>query len=205
MPIVTETEIRNFLEGYGITATVLSDPWIKDCRDNVVVPHIEDITGMSFSGIQEITEYYSGNGTSVLILNRKPIVEVTNFTYIGAVTNYNLLGVIELIDAEGMLKAKTDYSEGIYGPIFRKGNKNIRITYKYGTSDYSAVVNNAIKRLVAVQILSLLGNRTGGGDLSVQAHGRSYGSHGKYTNIMKQLAHTAYQLLKPWMTGVVGS
>jgi hypothetical protein len=205
MPIATETQIRDFLEGYGITTSVLSDAWIAECRDYVVVPHIEDITGLSFAGVKSITEFYSGNGSSTLILNRKPVIAITDFRYIGAVTNYNLLGTLELIAAEGMLKAKTDYIEGVYGPIFRRGNKNIVITYTYGTSDYPGSINNVIKRLVSTHMLTLIGNRTGGGDLSVQAHSRSYGPHGKYGHLIKQIAHTAYQLLKPYMTSVVGS
>lgn len=204
MAAPTATEIRALLEGYGVTTDVLSDEWIDECRDEEVIPHIEDITRMEFSGVQTITEYYNGNGTSVLILNRRPIVSIISIKTVGGLSEYNLINSIELIAAEGSVKVKTDYNEGIYGPIFRKGDKNIKVEYTYGFADYPARVSRAIKNLVAAKMLNIIGNRTGGGDLSVQAHGRSYGKAGKYSHIREELVQSGYSLLKKYMTGVTG-
>jgi hypothetical protein len=59
--------------------------------------------------------------------------------------------------------------------------------------------------LVAAKILVFIGARTGGGGLGVQAFSRNYGSHGKYTDIRKELVATGYALLKPLMNEVVGA
>lgn len=200
----TVNEIRSLLEGYGLDVTVLTDSWIELCRDEEIIPHVEDITRMKFSEVTTVTEYYNGNGKSVLILNRKPIVAITNIEEVGALVAGNLNDSVELIAAEGIIKVKTNYGEGIYGPIFRKGDKNIKVTYTYGLSDYPDRVKRAIKNMVAAKALALIGARTGGGSLTVQSHGRNYGSHGKYTDIRKELVASAYALLKPYLTGVTG-
>lgn len=204
MAAPTATEIRNELEGYGITSSILSDAWIERCRDEEVIPHIEDITGMTFDGISTVTEYYNGNGKSTLILNRRPIVAVTSIEYTNQVTEGNLEEAIEVVVEEGILKGVSDYNEGIYAPLFKKGDKNIKVTYTYGTSDYQIKAFRAIKNLVAAKMLLNVGNRTGGGDLTVQAFSRSYGPNGKYTHKMKELIASGYSLLRQWMTGVVG-
>lgn len=205
MAAPTATEIRDKLEGYGITITVITDEWIEDCRDNEVIPHIEDITGQVFDGEVEITEYYNGTGKDYVILNRKPINSIEEIITIGTLSEGDLSTLVELISAEGIIRLKSDYSEGVYGPIFRRGNKNLKITYKYGTNDYPNIVASAIKNLVAAKMLNLIGSRTGGGSLSVQAFSRNYGSHGKWTDIKKELVSTGYSLLRRYITSVVGS
>ena len=205
MSAPTPAEIRAVLEGYGISTAVLTDAWITSCRDEEIIPHVEDVTRMVFTGESSITEYYSGNGNSVLILNRRPVVSITTIRDVSAITQVNLSGAVELIENEGIIKARSSYSEGVLGPVFRKGDKNIVITYVYGFDDYPDRVKRAIKNMVAAKILVTIGTRTGGGDLSVQAHGRAYGTHGKYTDIRKELVHSAYGLLRKYITGVTGS
>ena len=205
MAAPTETEIRNKLEGYGITTAVLTDEWIADCRDNEIIPHIEDITGLTFDGETEVTEYYSGTGKSTLILNRRPVNSITTIVEIGTISEADLSGNVELIEAEGIIKVITNYGEGIYEPIFRRGNKNIKVTYKYGTTDYPSRVSAAIKNLVAAKMLNLIGARTGGGGLGVQAFNRNYGSHGKWTDIRKELVSSGYSYLRKYLSSVVGS
>lgn len=204
MAAPTATEIRDELEGYGITTAVLSDAWVERCRDEKVIPHIEDITGLTFDGITTVTEYYSGTGKSTLMLNRRPIVDVISLEYTNQVTEGNLEEAIEVIASEGILKGISDYNEGLYAPLFKKGDKNIKVTYTYGTSDYPTKVFGAIKSLVAAKMLNNVGNRTGGGDLMVQAFSRGYGPNGKYTHKMKDLVAEGYALLRHWMTGVTG-
>lgn len=204
MAAPTATQIRSELEGYGITASVLSDTWIDDCRDNEIIPHVEDITGMTFDQVSTVTEYYNGNGGSTLILNRRPVVAITEIIEVGSLSEGNLAQAVELIADEGIIKVSNDYTEGVYGPIFRRGVKNIKVTYTYGTADYPAKIFKAIKLLVAAKALALVGARTGGGSLGVQAFNRNYGSHGKFTDIRKEFTASAYSLLKSYMNEVTG-
>jgi len=209
MAAPTADEIRAELEGYGITAAVLSDGWVERCRDEEIIPHIEDITRQTYTGISSVTEYYNGNGTNTLILNRRPVVAVTAIEYVGAIAVGNLHESVDVITAEGMLRAKSAYVEVSmrygYLPIFWRGSKNIKVTYTYGYADFPTRVFRAIKNLVAAKMLINVGNRTGGGDLSVQAFSRGYGPNGKYTHKLKQLTASGYALLKKYMTGVTGS
>jgi hypothetical protein len=200
----TAAEIRAILESYGIIDSVLSDSWIENCRDNEVIPHVKDITRMTFEGEAETTEYYNGNGHSVLILNRRPVVELVSIETVGAIVVGNLVNATELIPAEGMIKARTNYKEAVYGPIFPKGDKNIKVTYKYGYVDYPNDVKRAVALLVAAKSLALVGARTGGGSLTVQSHSRNYGPGGKYSDIRKELIASGYGLLKKYMTSVTG-
>jgi hypothetical protein len=204
MAAPTATQIRDELEGYGITASVLSDSWIENKRDNEIIPHIEDITGMTFDGISTVTEYYNGNGGNTLILNRRPVVAITEIIEVGSLSEGNLAAAVELIADEGIIKVANNYSEGVYGPIFRRGTKNLKVTYTYGTADYPDKVFQAIKLLVAAKMLNTVGARTGGGSLGVQAFNRNYGSHGKWTDKRKELVASGYSLLKSYMNEVVG-
>lgn len=199
----TATEIRDVLEGYGISDTVVTDSWLEGCRDEEIIPHVNEITRMDFEAEQTVTEYYNGNGKDLLILNRRPVNEIVTIQHVGGGGSF--IGSIELIGAEGLVKAANSYSEGIYGPIFKKGTKNIKVTYKYGYTDYPTDVKRAIKNMVAAKALNLVGARTGGGSVTVQSHGRNYGNEGKYQDIRKELVHTAYYLLRKYETGVVGS
>lgn len=205
MAAPTVTEIRNFLEGYGITAAVVSDSWIELRRDNLVIPHVEDITGMTFDGESTVTEYYNGTGENTLILNRQPVNSVTEIIEIGTLNEGDLAGSVELIGDEGMLRVKTNYPEGVYYPIFQRGSKNLKITYTYGTSDYPGQVHEAIIHLVAAFILVFIGSRTGGGSLGVQAFSRNYGKFGKYSDILQIIVPAGYALLRKYMNEVVGS
>lgn len=204
MAAPTADDIRAKLEGYGITAGVLSDAWINDCRDNEIIPHVEEITGQVFDGEAEITEYYNGTGDKVLMLNRSPINSITEVIDVGSFSEGDLSSLVELIGDEGILRITSNFAEGVYGPVFVRGKKNIKITYKYGTDDYPTKVASAIINLVAAKMLNLIGARTGGGSLGVQAFNRNYGSHGKWTDIRKELIATGYSLLKRYMDGVIG-
>lgn len=204
MAVPTENEIRDLLEGYGVDNTVLSNEWIENCRDNEIIPHVEEITKMVFSAEQEISEYYSGTGKPTLILNRRPVNEIVSIQVVGSVSLIPS-STFTLIGSEGIVRLSNNFSEGVRGPLFPKGSKNILVTYKYGTADYPEIVKSAIKNLVAAKMLNLIGARTGGGSLSTQAFNRSFGTHGKYSDIRKELVSSAYSYLRKYMTGVVGA
>lgn len=201
-------DVRDYLEGYNITASILSDEWIQNKIDMSIIPFVEEITRQSFSEIKEITEYYSGNGENILMLNRRPVVEVTNIQYVTATNVESTVSIanVELIGAQGILKSRVnlEYTYQQRRPLFSKGNRNIKITYTYGYTNAPSDVIEAIKMLTAEKCLAIIANRTGGGDLTVQSFGRSYGGHSKYTNIRKEMIREAMALLRKYMTSVVG-
>ncbi len=205
MPLPEAIDVRKLLEGYGIDVAVLSDTWIDTCISEEIVPEIEQITRCSFSGVQTAVEYYSGTGSSILLLNKRNVVDVTSIEYVTGSYSGNLVSATEVIGSEGIIKLTSSYNEGVYGAVFRRGQKNIKVTYTYGYADYPTQVARAIKLLAAAKSLNLIQARTGGGSFGVQAHSRNYGSHGRYTDIRKEMVNSAYKLLKKYMTGVVGS
>jgi hypothetical protein len=201
------TDIREFLEGYGITAPMLSDSWIESRRDGFVIPWVERKTNQSLASIKTITEYYSGNGTSILILNRRPILSVTQIEYVlGWVYQAFLnLNNIEVILSDGVLKAKTNISEAWSYPLFAKGDKNLKITYTYGFASIPADLKEAVIYLCCEQMLGFIGARTGGGSLNVQGFSRNYGERGKYQDIRNDLNRQAQAILSKYKSMVGGS
>jgi len=207
MAVPTYTEIRAFLENYGVSATQLSDAWITARISNFVVPYVEKITRQSFSAIKTVTEYHSGNAKNILILDRRPIVAVTEISYVlgGNTLRILNLAMIEVVAQQGVLKAKTNYDEAFLLPLFAKGSYNIKITYSYGTATPPDDVKEAMIYLTASRCLTFVGARTGGGSLGIQSHSRNYGSRGKYHDIIQTLDADAHSILRKYSTAVVGS
>ena len=205
--IPTATNCRDYLEGYNITTAIVSDSWIEDERDNDVVPWWEGVTRMSLSAETEVTEYYSGNGDELLILNRRPVNSVSNIEYVlgTEVTGVIGGGSFEVITTEGILKAKYGFADGAYlAKLWPKGKANIKVTYKYGGSIANDVAH-AIKMITCIVMLDLIEGRTGGGAIGVQAFNRNYGKMGKYNNIRMKLSQRAMAILKRYSTGIVGA
>ena len=203
MALPTAAEIQAVLEGYNIE-TQLSDAWIDAKRDKFVVPWVEKKTKLSFTGIQEVTEYYDGTGSSILVLRHRPIVALLSISYTNVPSDQFYISplAIQTIEDEGILKAKANFNEANYVPIFARGQRNLRITYSFGYADPPPEVAEAIKYLVAEKILGHIASRTGGGNLNVQAFGRQYGSRGKFTEIRNELARDAIAILREYITGV---
>ena len=156
--IPTATECRNHLEGYNITTSIISDAWVEEERDYVIVPFVESIIKTSLSSETTATEYYSGNGTDIIILNRRG--NINSIDTIEFVDGADIVGSVsvqsvELINNEGIIKSKTNLSEGMVFTVFPKGNHNIKITYKYGNT-IEDDVELAIKKLVCNSMLGLL-------------------------------------------------
>lgn len=184
----------------------LTSKWIQERLDKFVVPFVERITRQYFSGTRQAVEYYSGNGKNYLILNRKPIVSLDEIRYVLGGSNFTILNLqnIEVISAEGLLKAKRNYEEAYYLPVFARGDYNIKITYTYGYTECPDTIKEAVIYLAAEQALGFLGARTGGGSLSMQSYSRNYGTRGKFQDIRNDLSRQAYAILQPYMTSVVG-
>lgn len=206
MSIPTATEIRDYLECYGITTEVVSDDWIVKKRDNFVVPWLEKTLNTSFSSTQQIEEYYSGNGTSVLMLNRKPIVSLDALSYTNVMSNQYVINIlaIQVIAEEGILKVRTNFNESTWIPIFAKGMLNLRIKYTYGYASMPNIIAEAVKYLTCEQILGLIEGRTGGGSLGVESFSRDYGNRGKYTHIRNMLSRDAMAIIRNYISSGVG-
>jgi hypothetical protein len=187
--------------------TVISDDWIVKKRDNDIIPWIEKVCRTSFSAPAQIEEYYSGNGTSIIILNRKPIISLDALSYTNVMSNQYVINLfaIQVISEEGILKVRTNFNESTWIPIFAKGMLNLRIKYTYGYATTPVDIAEAIKCLVCERVLALVGARTGGGSLGVQAFNRNYGDLGKYTDIRRELSRDAQKTLANYFTRTVGA
>jgi hypothetical protein len=205
MALPVAADIRNFLEGYDITSSVLSDDWINRQITNFIIPQIEKIIRSSMSIVATKSEYISGNGEKVLLLNRKPIISVTEVKYISAFQNVvALIQGIEVDATNGILIMKGIPIEGVTASYFAKGNKNIKVTYTYGVGE-QVLLKDAIVKLAAKMALVQIGARTGGGSLSVQAFNRNYGNRGMYTDLINNLDMEAFGAISNWMAAVQGS
>lgn len=186
---------------------VISDKWIIDKRDKFVIPWAERTLNNSYSGQKQIEEYYSGNGTSILILNRKPIVSLDALSYTNVMSDQFVINIlaIQVINEEGILKVRTNFNESTWVPIFAKGMLNLRIKYTYGYANMPDNIAEMVKYMVCEQILGQIEGRTGGGDLSAEAYSRGYGARGKYTHVRNMLSRNAYAIYRNQITSGVGA
>ena len=186
---------------------VLTNAWLKDRRDNFVIPWIENKTGKTFSQLTTTTEYYSGTGSSILVLRNRPIVQIIKMGYTNVDTNFYYLSptAVVIIAEEGILKAKANFNESSYIPIFYKGERNIAITYTYGYATMPADVAEAVKALTCERALGHVGSKTGGGDLSGEGYSRSFGGRGKWTHVRNDLAREGISLLRKYMSGATST
>ena len=206
MPLPTPTEVREYLEGYGITDLVLSDDWISKRITRSIVPIIERITKTSLTSEISYTEFLSGTGKSTLLLSKRPINSLVSFTYVRNVDIDLIFNIasIEVLSQEGILKIKTSPIESGGIAVFRKGSKNIKVVYKAGFTTLPDDLHEAILLLSCEQLLGFVGARTGGGSLTVQGFSRNFGERGKYQDIRNDLKRQGISLLNSYMTGIVG-
>lgn len=207
-------DVYGLLEGYCIDNTVISEEWISSRMYRTVIPWIEKRTNLSLGEEKAITEYYSGNGGALLILNRRPINEITALAYVSFAdeTTGNLINSVELIKAEGILVSRRRLMESTDPTTFVRGTNNIKITYKYGFNNLvdpdgneALDISEAIIYMTAARALAFIGARTGGGSLSVQQYSRNFGQRGKYGDIITTLERDAYGILQGYFPHVVGA
>lgn len=206
MAIPTAEEIREFLEGYNVTHTILKDSWINLRITKSIVPFVENVIERKVNSIDQHEEYVSGTGKDIVILSKKPIIDLISIEYVYGENYESSIGLagVEVLKNEGMLKAIANWSEGGYDSVFRKGNKNIKVVYTVGFSDVPDDIHEAIIYLSCEQILGFIGARTGGGSLTVQGFSRNFGDRGKYQDIRNDLKRQGMSLLRKYMTGVIG-
>jgi hypothetical protein len=204
----TATEIRERLEGYDIDTSIVSDTWINNDLNEVVIPLIEDKTGMSFNSEESKREIYSGNGSNKLILDRRDVKEVTKIEYVDAIDTTFLPAPssVEVQREKGILISK-GYRENMSSYTFPKGDSNIAITYKVGyvSTNIPDRISSAMKNMSCANVLKLIAGRTGGGNQGTQAHSPNHGDKGRFSNEIKRFRKTANSLLQKYMSSVVGS
>lgn len=201
----TPADARAYLEGYCTSSALISDAWITDERDGNIVPMVNDFCRTNIGTPQTVTEYYSGHGDKILVLNRRNITSLVKVELIAA---YNIIGPFSMNSLilepnEGLLICRGNVMEGIYLSYFPRGERNIAVTYTYGgvLPDDLAM---AVKKLLCASILKQLSSRTGGGDLTVQGFGRRYSNQGKYGIYIKQLTSDGMMIMRRYYSGVVG-
>lgn len=186
----------------------LSDKWLVDTRDCQVIPVVKRMTGLTFDGPQRVQELHSGTGSTILILNHRPIRQVYAINLITNPENWVYVSPSSVlpIEEEGILKLKAVLeSWQNYVPAFPRGTNNIRVDYEYGLDDIPCEVKRAIAMLTASQALAMIGARSGGGGISVQGYSKNYGDRGKYTDYRNELERWADSLLRPFVMGILGS
>jgi len=203
MAMPTATEVFALLEGYNVEVQV-SEAWVLDKMTGMVIPWVERKTKLTFDEISTITEYYSGTGNSILVLRHRPIVALLSISYTNVPSDQFFISplAIQVIADEGILKAKANFNESNYTPIFARGERNLRIQYTYGFTTIPTELAHAVKCLTAEKVLGHIASRTGGGGLSVQSFSRQYGSRGKFTDIRNELARDGIAALREYLTGV---
>jgi len=181
----------------------VTDGWITDKRDNEIKPYLERVCRTKFDGTVQVTEYYDGTGSSILALRRRPINKVISLSYTNVDSNLYYLSpnAMQIIADEGILKAKANFNESTYTPIFWKGQRNLRVTYEVGWATCPAAAAQAMKYLLAELALGHVADMTGGGSLSTNGYSRDYGKRGRYTNARNSLARRAHALLHQYMSG----
>lgn len=206
MALPVPQDIRDMLEGYGIDTTQVSDSWINGRMTNQVIPHINRTCRTSLTGVQTVTDYYSGTNENYLILHRKDIQSIVDIQFVvgGGQWVFNI-NMVELIADEGIIKAKRNLNEAFIRPYFPKGTKNIKVTYTVGYDPANIPVDlkEAVVLLTCDLVLTIIAGRTGGGDVSIQQYSKTYGSRGKYSQIRNELVRQADSILRYYITGVI--
>lgn len=186
--------------------SILSDYWLCKQIESFIIPFVESRTGQSFFKEESAVEYHSGNGKNVLILDRRPIVRVTDVRYVLGGNNFSILNLamIEVVAKEGILKSKTNYDEAFLLPMFAKGDYNIKVTYDYGYTTTPEDIYQAMIYLTAEKALGHVAGRTGGGNPGSQVP-KSFKERGMFTEVRNDLARQAMSIIQNYMTSVVGN
>jgi hypothetical protein len=165
---------------------------------------VEDKTRLNIGDALTVyTEFYDGNDSGILVLNRKPIVELKELVFVGG-TNFPIsVGNVIIIPEEGILKARSDLTNGFEQRYFSRGKRNIKIVYTAGFIEVPQRLCHAILLLTSNFVLQHLANMTGGGDVSIQAFSRQFGARGKWGNVRTEYVAEATDIIRDFSTGVV--
>lgn len=171
--------------------------------------YVKNITGLGFTGTEEITEYHDGTDTEELYLNRRPINSVTSVIFLSIPnTLYTIpISTIEIIPNQGILRIKNTGLQTSPLPLrcFPFGRNNIKVIYNAGFADYPTDVATAISMIATANLLDKEASLCGGAtSLSVVSYSISFDGT-KWKQYKKTLMLSAFSLLRPYKTGIVGS
>lgn len=180
--------------------TVLTDSWIIRRRDRKVIPWIQQRTSLNITGERIIEEFISGNGLTTLILSHRPILELVELNYVDSPADYyqNLTQSVAVDTQQGILISKWDVYNASDRTVFQRGIKNVHVKYKVGYADLAAEapdVCEAITMWLAAEALTLIGTRTGGGNMTMPGSTRTFGDRGKYSEMIKRLEQDTKAIL----------
>lgn len=186
----------------------VSDDWLARTRDEEVLPWVESKVGHRLGGgVERVTEYHSGTGSSLLFLDRRPVLEVHSIDLVTNPSNWVYVSPtsVDVIGDQGILKLRTVLeSWQPYVPAFPRGKLNVKVDYSYGFADVPCDLARAVNLLVASRALGHIGARTGGGSPSVPGIGRNYGPRGKYGDVRIDLERYAAAAVRRYVVGVQG-
>lgn len=206
---VTPSDVYAELECYGISSANVSEAWIERRLDYFIKKWVEGKTRLPLDGSKQYTdEYYSGNGSSTLILRRRFVSSIERAQF---VNGNNIIGQIDvgsivIVSREGILKSRASFDEVSVQPLFPRGKYNIVFDYTVTLpTDVNDSMCEAVKYLLCEQVLGHLAGRTGGGNVSVQGYNRDSGKRGRWSNERNDFARMAHALLSPYFGIVTGS
>lgn len=179
----------------------LTDEWIINRRDRLVIPWIEKRTSLNIRGDRTITEYISGNGLTSMILSHHPVQELVSMDYVSDYDDVDnsITSLVEVDNEQGILISKNRIHDASDYTVFRRGVKNIKVVYTIGYEDICSSapdVPEAIVSWLAALCLQMIGARTGGGNISQSGFSQSYGDRGKYTEIIQMSEANAMAILR---------
>lgn len=182
---------------------VVSDEWLQSTLSNEIIPWVQRIARQKFDAIETVTEYYDGTGESLLILRRRPIVQLISLNYTNVDPSFYYLAptAIQVISDEGILKAQSNCDNPGMIPIFARGSRNLCVTYQVGKATCPSDVARGITLLAADLTLAHIASKTGGGSPGLPGFNPDYGPNGKWSTHRADLARRGISALRPYMTG----
>jgi len=147
---LTATEFRNIT---NLQTEEYSDAQINQMI-NAATVEIDLKTGRTWQGVTTVTnEYYDGDGTTELKLNKTDIASVSALSidsnYDGNFVSITTTQLIVYPEGRVLLDVAR-YSPAVGS--FTKGNKTVKITYTYGTSAPTDFVKNLCSMIVLQQL-----------------------------------------------------
>jgi hypothetical protein len=203
-PNADETQASGVVYAYDLY-NYLIDPIIEKN-----INYIEGLTNLSLRGVQQYTEFHSGQGTAELMLDVKNIRELISIEILNRVPVHGILSIssVEIVPNMGILRIKRiAESYNLLMLNFPAGENNIKVTYEAGYEE-NEIPENIINALALLCIADILGNQAsfdgGGTSISVEGYSQSFGAKGKYSEARVDLYRQAKVALKKYFSGVVG-
>lgn len=194
------------LQDFGNTTIVEIEYDLLSNSISQSISYIESLLGYSITSISEITEYHSGQGTNEILLDRKNVIDILEVSFS---SDSNFLTNNQIIDSSKYFLTKFDVVKLVgKNYLFPIGKNNIKVKYTCGYNSINEIPIDLKLAIIYLSVYNLLsyqvGIEGGGSSLSVEGYSQSFGTEGKYTEIRKDLFRKAKNLLKKYITGVVG-